>query len=206
MNRRLNLLAVNMNPMASTRQGLSRIARALHKHFHVRVQTRHFPRLTPSSLREADAVILGPQGTPFDAYGESLRTLFEVVEMTRERPTLGICGGCQAMVLAAGGEIGPLRGGIATQTYDGLEKQVGWRTIEAVMDSPLLTVGNTATVHVSHVEATTVLPPPYLRLAASDYCDVQMIGAPDALRFGVQFHPEYGRDGIGILERFMRLV
>lgn len=197
------ILAVNLNPNASTRQGIQHITRIFRKRFGARVVERHFLRVEPDLLQRVDAVILGPQGTPFDAYGPDLMHLFEVVTETRNTPTLGICGGCQAMVLAEGGDIGPLQGGPVTGSYDGRKKHVGWREVYSIRDNALLPIGNRATVKVSHVEATTRLPACYQTVASSDYCAVQMIKHRNAPRWGVQFHPEQGRDGYAIIERFI---
>jgi len=206
MNRRLNILAVNLNSEASVRRGIKYIMRVLTRRFSVNMSERHFARVNQRDIIQADAIILGPQGTPFDAYGTRYSTLLQVISETKNRPTLGICGGCQAMVIANDGRIGPLSGGHATHTYTGLEKHSGWRTIRSIKEDPLLPNGTTASVHVSHVEATTKLPSQYEHIATSDYCDIQMIRDRNRPHWGVQFHPEYGRDGFILLERFMRAV
>jgi GMP synthase (glutamine-hydrolysing) len=206
VNRPLNIVAINLNRDASTRRGIRHIIRVLSRRFSVNATECHFSRVSEHVLHAADAVILGPQGTPFDAYGAKYSTLIEVVKATAPRPTLGICGGCQAMVIADGGRIGPVSGGAATQSYSGLQKHTGWKVVRALKDDPLLPFGSVATVHVSHVEAATDLPLRYERIATSDYCSVQMIRDPLLPRWGVQFHPEYGRDGYLLLERFIEQV
>ena len=197
------ILAVNLNPKAATRQGIQQIARVFRKRFGVRVVERHFLRVESALLQRVDAVVLGPQGAPFDAYGQDLTHLFGVVKETEIKPTLGICGGCQAMVLAEGGDTGPLHGGPVTGSYEGHKKHVGWREVYSTADDPLLPSGSRATVKVSHVEATTRLPDCYQTVASSDYCSVQMIKHRNAPRWGVQFHPERGGDGYAIIERFI---
>ena len=205
MNRTPHILAINLNPKAATRQGIQHITRVLRTRYRVKTTERHFLRVDRRLLTEVDAIVLGPQGTPFDAYGAHYATLMEVVRSSESKPTLGICGGCQAMVIADGGEIGPLSGGRAQYTYTGHTKQKGWREVRAIKNDPLLPLGTVATVHVSHVEATTKLPTEYALVASSDYCEVQMIRHLELPRWGVQFHPEYGRDGYALLERFLSI-
>ena len=73
----------------------------------------HFEELrgatTPVDL--GDALILGPQGTPFSAYDSDFLPWLHDLAEAWGGPILGICGGMQALTLAMGGTLGCVDGG-----------------------------------------------------------------------------------------------
>ena len=66
------LLVINLNPSAATRRGTRALVRAFKRLLSpgCRVLERHFKRVSPEALKRIQprAIVLGPQGVPFDAY------------------------------------------------------------------------------------------------------------------------------------------
>ncbi len=202
------IVVLNLNPSATTRAGTRRIVRALQRLSPTRVVERHFLRIESGDLADASAVVLGPQGVPFDAYPAPHREhLFGLIrELTDSGPpVLGICGGHQALVLALGGAIGPVHGGVATGSYAGHRKEAGLRHVQAngPVEDPVVLSGDYV---VSHVEGVTALPAGLECVGAGDPCAIQAVRRPGRPVWGVQFHPERGADGTELLRRFLALV
>ncbi|HIA03100.1 MAG TPA: hypothetical protein EYN66_14540, partial [Myxococcales bacterium] len=197
--RRATLLAVNINPQATTRSG----TRALVRKFKqlcahtVSVSERHFLRIRLESLKATppDALVIGPQGVPFDAYPTTAKEhLFALLKELTE-PALAVCGGHQALALAHSSTVGPVFGGSASGSYDGMDKEVGFRTIIRAENDPILSgVPQHARMYVSHVEEVKSLPPGFRLLATGDPCRIQLIKARQRAVYGCQFHPEKGGD------------
>lgn len=203
---RPRIAVLNLNPSASERAGVRQIGRALVR-LGARSVERHFARLDAAGLNDRfDGVVLGPQGVPFDAYRQGERErLFELIRALQV-PALGICGGCQALALAHGGMIAPWGGGLASGTYDGLEKATGLRGVQCDPDPLFAEVGAAGRFAVSHVEAISRVPAGLEVVARSDYCPVQAIRVSGRPIWGVQFHPERGGDGESVLRAFITQV
>ncbi|MBT9556995.1 MAG: gamma-glutamyl-gamma-aminobutyrate hydrolase family protein [Myxococcales bacterium] len=228
---RQRLLVININPDAATRNGTRRIARAFERLARLRVggdaafqvHIRHFRRLSLEEVARLGptAVVLGPQGVPFDAYPNGARAhLFALIAALADsaRPLLAICGGHQALVLSHGGAIGPVHGGRASGSYDGHTKETGLRRVRRVGDGGLVGAALDGDFVVSHVEGVTLLPSCFELIGEGEPCKVQAIRLRGRPVWGVQFHPERdasatpdGRragprrgDGDGVLVAFLR--
>ena len=99
---------------------------------------------------------------------------------------LGVCYGHQAIARAVGGKACVRRS--ATPEF-------GWTKIVQVASSGLFK-GLPQEFHSSssHFDEVSAVPPGARLLARSDCCDVQAFELPGHAVFGVQFHPERGRE------------
>ncbi len=210
----MRLVVVNTNPHASTRAGTRALVSAFRRRLGPAdtVVERHFARFDAAWLAShADGVILGPQGTPFEAYGPAAREHLFCTLRGLTVPTLAICGGHQALVLAHGGTIAPVSGQPLGGSYAGLEKQVGPKAVQIhVAGDPLVSaLPPTACLVASHVEAVSVLPDAFelvLIGAPGTPCRVQGVRLRGLPVWGLQGHPERGADGGVLLDRFVALV
>ena len=116
-------------------------------------------------------------------------------------PTLGICGGHQALALAYGGNVVKSKSGLVQ----------GFRTIN-LEDKDTLLAGLPAKIRVmqSHKEEVKVLPPGFVRTATSSETENEGMKHSERPLYGVQFHPERWNDentaGKVILENFVRKI
>jgi len=202
------ILAINLNPEAATRTGIRAVMRGLRR-AGARVVERHYRRVRPTDVDGAsayDAVVLGPQGVPFDAYPDldHMLTVIRSIGL----PTLAVCGGFQALVLAWGGSLAPVHGGTATGVYRSLHKEVGLRTItwEEPRDPLVAGLPTQQRYVVSHFEGVSSLPTCFRLIGSGDPCRVQAIRLAEQPVWGVQFHPEKGGDGAALLARFIATI
>lgn len=197
------VVCINTNPTPATRTGVRALVRAVRRlvSSDVRVVERHF--LRADAALEADAVLLGPQGVPFDAYPPEHRERLFALIRALQGPLLGVCGGHQALVLAHGGAIGPVHGGVASGTYAGHARERGFRAVTLSQDTLTRGLPAVATVFASHVEGVTSLPPTFRLLGTGEACRVQVVRLGDRPIWGVQFHPERGGDGPALLASFL---
>jgi GMP synthase (glutamine-hydrolysing) len=203
------IVVVNLNPQAATRRGTRRIVAALKRLAPTtKIVERHFARVTADGLDAmgARAVILGPQGVPFDAYPAA--RLLHMLTLIRSLtlPTLGICGGHQALALAHGGLLGPVHGGTASQSYEGLRKETGLRSVALARDPLTVSLPAECSFEVRHVEGVSDLPGCFTLIGRGDPCAVQLIRLTGRPIYGAQFHPELGGDGIALLQGFLSLA
>ena len=205
------LLVINLNPCATTRRGTRALVRAFKRLLSpgCRVLERHFKRVSPAALERIQprAIVLGPQGVPFDAYPATEKQhLFNLIR-SLQPPVLGVCGGHQALVLAHGGSIGPVHGGIAQHSYEGHQKETGFRPVRVnpSVDPLLSDLPENSRFYASHVEGVTTLPHTFELLGRGEACAVQIVRLRDRAHYGVQFHPELGGDGTALLHRFVAL-
>ena len=109
-----HIVVINTNPQATTRKGTRALVRSVQRLVPscVSVIERHFQRLSTAQMQALSprAVVLGPQGVPFQSYDSTaLHQLFRLIRALR-CPLLGVCGGHQALTLAYGGQIAPIHG------------------------------------------------------------------------------------------------
>jgi len=204
---------VNINPRASTLAGCRRIARALAAiDPDVEVRVLHWVDAAAARGPGLRAVIVGPNGTPFPAYPAAFDRFLAWLR-ARRGPTLGICGGHQALALAHGAPVGPVFPVPAgTVSYAGMPKVSGRTRVRLLGDRGPLLAGlpDEIDAHASHVDEVKGVPPGFRLLGLGDPCHVQIIGADRRPSWGVQFHPEHdmgpGRPGRALLSNFLALA
>jgi len=141
-----------------------------------------------------EAVIIGPNGTPFPAYPSAFDRFLAWIR-ARRGPTLGICGGHQAMALAHGAPVGPVHPvPAATTTYAGMPRVEGMTNMRLLGDyDPLLDgLPDELEVVSSHVDEVKDIPPGFRLLALGERSKIQILRADRRPLWGVQFHPERG--------------
>ena len=209
------ILVINTNPDGATRQGTRALVRAFKRIASptVHVVERHFRRVAPDRLKKnpPQAVILGPQGVPFQSYDPIHLDALYCLIRSLECPVLGVCGGHQALVLAHGGRIAPVHGEKlpGTGTYGALKKIRGlhpMRRTARMTDRLLQTLPSPMTFFSSHVEAVSQLPPGFTTLATGPQDTIQMVRRDEYPHYGVQFHPERGGDGPLLMGNFLTLI
>jgi GMP synthase (glutamine-hydrolysing) len=151
--------------------------------------------LVPELSRWAPhAVVLGPNGTPFPAYPPAFDRFLSWVR-ARRGPTLGICGGHQALALAHGAPVGPVHPvPAATTSYAGMPRVDGKTRVRLMGDYDPLLEGLPDEIDVvsSHVDEVKDIPPGFRLLALGEPSKVQILRADRRPLWGVQFHPERG--------------
>ncbi len=195
------ILIVNINLSPTTLDGCEAIAAALGA-LSPATEIRIRPwrtLLDPTGSLAADlqkwspsGVILGPNETPFPAYPPAFDRFLAWLR-ARRGPTLGICGGHQALALAHGAPIAPVHPvAAATTSYEGMPKVSGPTRIRLLGDvDPLLDgLPEEPWVMASHVDEVKDLPPGFRLLALGDPSRIQILRADRRPLWGVQFHPE----------------
>lgn len=208
------VLIVNINPAAATLAGCHAIRRALRRLVPgLAVEVRHWPRVNAVNPARYAGVVVGPNDTPFPAYPPAFEELLAWLRR-RRGPTLGICGGHQALALAHGAPVGPVFDvAPALDSYAGMPKIAGDVRVRLLGDPDPLLAGlpEEITVRASHVDEVKELPRGFRVLAIGDPCNVQIMRADRRPLYGVQFHPEK-RPGDGdpagtqILRNFLAMV
>ncbi len=189
------LLIANINPDPRTLDGCRAIKRRLRElDAALSVTIRHWRQLDPRAMRRLRpaALVVGPNETPFPAYPSAFDDFLGLLR-ARRGPTLGICGGHQALALAHGGPIAPVhRVPAATESYAGMPKVAGDVLIRVLGDPDPLTAGldSELLVRASHVDEVKEIPRGFRLLAIGDPCHIQIIRADRRPLWGVQFHPE----------------
>jgi len=137
-------------------------------------------------------VILGPNETPFPAYPAAFDRFLAWIR-ARRGPTLGICGGHQALALAHGAPVAPVHAvPAASDSYEGMPKVRGATRIRLMGDVDPLIVGlpEEPWVMASHVDEVKDIPPGFRLLALGDPSRIQILRSDRRPMWGVQFHPE----------------
>ncbi|MEW6349833.1 MAG: gamma-glutamyl-gamma-aminobutyrate hydrolase family protein [Thermodesulfobacteriota bacterium] len=157
-------------------------------------------------------IILGPQGTPWCRYtgskGVELQNFLWILPYVVEElniPVLGICGGHQALALAFGGKVGPIRGGTDDCLPYQRVRQSGVVSIGLRSPDPIFRgLDQELRIVQSHYDEVKSMPPGFVLLASERLSLVQIMRHPTRPAYGIQGHPENfhtGRPDGGILIR-----
>ncbi len=160
----------------------------------------HFSKVTPEWLAELQPsfIILSPQGTPWCRYtgemGVSLQNFLWMLPMAAEEmniPILGICGGHQALALAFGGKVGPIRAGEDDCMPYSRERQGGVVPLTLTASDPIFRgIDGKLRILESHFDEVKVLPPGFVLLASDKLSPNQIMRHPSKPVYGIQGHPE----------------
>src|SRR5215211_104833 len=162
-----------------------------------------FAELLPAStsiekIRDRKPKGLVLSGGPASVY-EPDATKFPTQLLDLDVPTLGICYGMQAMVLALGGRVESAETGEFGRT-DLVLRDGGGRLLGGLPDEQ--------SCWMSHRDAVFEAPEGFTALASSPSSPVAACELPDRGLYGIQFHPEVVHTPYGteILTRFLRDV
>ena len=177
------------------------------------VTVENITRLQPAFLA------LSPNGIPWcrykgrnkvdlDNFFSALRVIVEKMDV----PVVGICGGHQALALAFGGKVGPIRGGEDDCfPYTNKPTERGRHNLQVIEKDPIFTgMGHTINLVENHFDEVKRLPPGFIHLAKDDLSPLQIIRHPTKPAYGVQAHTEYWHgsrpDGGTLLRNFLKIV
>jgi GMP synthase (glutamine-hydrolysing) len=173
-----------------------------------------FRELTVELVAEKDPefIVLSPQGTPWCRYegidGVGLQNFLWALPLIAEEmniPVLGICGGHQALALAFGGKVGPIRAGEHDCLPYSRARQGGVVPLTLTQPDPIFGgVDGNLSITQSHYDEVKVLPPGFVLLASEKDSPVQIMRHAKRPVYGVQGHPESfhpGRPGGALLIR-----
>jgi GMP synthase (glutamine-hydrolysing) len=177
------------------------------------ITVENMKRLKPSFLALSPNGIpwcryKGRNGAELDSFLKSLKAIIEDMEI----PVIGICGGHQALALAFGGKVGPIRGGEDDCfPYTSSPTERGRHNVFVVSDDPLFQgMGTTLNLVQNHFDEVKRLPPGFLCLAENKLCPYQIIKHPTKPAYGVQAHTEYyltnKPDGGLLLRNFLKIA
>ncbi|MDA8405545.1 MAG: gamma-glutamyl-gamma-aminobutyrate hydrolase family protein [Deltaproteobacteria bacterium] len=177
------------------------------------ITVENMKKLRPSFLA------LSPNGIPWCKYrgknGQDLDHFFKALRVIvddMQIPVVGICGGHQALALAFGGKVGPIRGGEDDCfPYGHNPTEKGRRDVYVLQRDPLfLGMGKSLNLVESHYDEVKRLPKGFIALAENKLCPYQIIRHPSRPAYGVQAHTEYYMnsrpDGGILLRNFLDIV
>jgi GMP synthase (glutamine-hydrolysing) len=159
-----------------------------------------FRECTPEYVmaRDPEFIVLSPQGTPWCRYagleGVALQNFLWTLPWLAEElniPILGICGGHQALALAFGGKVGPIRAGEFDCLPYSKGKQGGVVPLTVAAADPLFK-GIDGKIHItqSHFDEVKVIPPGFVLLASEKHSPIQIMRHRSRPVYGIQGHPE----------------
>ncbi len=167
---------------------------------------------------DPEFIVLSPQGTPWCRYtgttGIALQNFLWLVPRVADEldiPILGVCGGHQAIALAFGGKVGPIRAG----EYDCMpytrDRQSGVTRLNQDTKDPIFVgLDNQINIVESHYDEVKALPPGFLLLASDKMSRNQIIRHPFKPIYGIQGHPEsfFGSrpDGGFLIRNFLHIA
>lgn len=179
----------------------------------------HFSKITYELVAEMkpEFIILSPQGTPWCRYtgemGVALQNFLWMLPKLAEDmniPMLGICGGHQAIALAFGGKVGPIRAGEDDCMPYARDRQGGVVPLIQTASDPIFSgLEGGLRIVESHYDEVKVLPPGFVLLASEKLSPNQIMRHPTKAVYGIQGHPESasGRLGTGMLIRnFLKIA
>ncbi len=150
----------------------------------------------------------GRSGADLENFLKALKTIVEDMEI----PVIGICGGHQALALAFGGKVGPIRGGEDDcLPYGHNPTERGRHNVFVVAEDPLFQgMGTTLNLVENHYDEVKRLPSGFLCLAENQLCPYQIIKHPSKPAYGIQAHTEYHLrnkpDGGLLLRNFLKIA
>jgi GMP synthase (glutamine-hydrolysing) len=164
-------------------------------------------------------IALSPNGMPWCKYRgrnhEHLTNFFAALKVIIEEmnvPVIGICGGHQALALAFGGKVGPIRGGEDDCfPYGNNPTERGRHNVHVTTNDPLFKgMGDTLNLVQNHYDEVKRVPQGFVTLAANKLCAHQIIRHPTKPAYGVQAHTEYSLpskpDGGLLLRNFLEIA
>jgi GMP synthase-like glutamine amidotransferase len=180
----------------------------------------HFTEFTLELVAEKqpEFIVLSPQGTPWCRYtgerGVALQSFLWILPIIAEEmniPILGICGGHQALALAFGGKVGPIRGGESDCFPYSRERQSGIVPLKMEMTDPIFRgIDGSLRIVESHYDEVKVLPPGFVLLASDRKSPNQIIRHATKPVYGIQGHPEHFSgdrpDGGLLIKNFLKIV
>jgi GMP synthase (glutamine-hydrolysing) len=162
---------------------------------------------------------LSPNGVPWCRYrgknGTDLEDFFSALKVIVEKmniPVIGICGGHQALAIAFGGKVGPIRGDEDDcLPYGKNPTERGRHNVYVKEKDPLLLgMGKSLNLVQNHYDEVKRLPPGFICLAENELCPYQIIRHPTRPAYGVQAHTEYylpsKPDGGLLLRNFLNIA
>lgn len=180
----------------------------------------HFSQVTWELIAEIqpEFIILSPQGTPWCRYTgrravelqNFLWTLAAAVEQLHV-PVLGVCGGHQALSLAFGGKVGPIRAGEDDCMPYIRDRQSGSVTLTQTMPDPIFSgIGEQFRIVQSHYDEVKALPANFILLAEDKISPNQIIRHRERPVYGIQGHPESSRGknspGTRLIQNFLEIA
>jgi GMP synthase (glutamine-hydrolysing) len=213
-------LMVSLTPQAASRGGRHAFAVIKRLSGNPRGIMLHYSEVTPELVAEQNPefIILSPQGTPWCRYsgerGIALQNFLWTLPLIAEEmniPMLGICGGHQALALAFGGKVGPIRAGEDDCMPYARDRQGGVVPLTLKAPDPLfLGLDGKLRILESHYDEVKVLPRGFVLLASEKLSPIQIMRHPTRPVYGIQGHPEHFSDGRpdgGLLIRnFLRIA
>jgi GMP synthase (glutamine-hydrolysing) len=164
-------------------------------------------------------IALSPNGIPWCKYrgksGTDLQNFFASLKIIVEDfqvPVIGICGGHQALALAFGGKVGPIRGGEDDcLPYGDNPTERGRHNVLVLREDPLFkSMGTTLNLVQNHYDEVKRLPAGFVALAENKMCPYQIMRHPTRPAYGVQAHTEYWMpsrpDGGTLLKNFLEIT
>ncbi|MGB9617754.1 MAG: glutamine amidotransferase-related protein, partial [Desulfomonilaceae bacterium] len=167
---------------------------------------------------QPEFIILSPQGTPWCRYTgrravelqNFLWTLVAAVEQMHV-PVLGVCGGHQALSLAFGGKVGPIRAGEDDCMPYTRDRQSGAVTLTQKTPDPIFTgIEDHFRIVQSHYDEVKALPANFTLLAEDKVSPNQIMRHRERPVYGIQGHPESSRSsdspGTKLIRNFLDIA
>ncbi len=152
-------------------------------------------------IADFDAIIIGGSGD-YSVLDEvpNLASLEDIVKeaKVRDLPVLGCCWGAQFLAKVFGGKV----------IRDPKRREVGTievsKTEAASRDELFKDLPERFYAQAGHTDRVADLPPGSILLASSALCPIQAFTFPKSGMYGVQFHPELGRDDLVMRLRYYK--
>ncbi len=177
------------------------------------VTAENMERIRPAFLA------LSPNGVPWCKYkgksGEALTRFLETLRVIVEEmniPVVGICGGHQALALAFGGKVGPIRGREdECLPYGKNPTERGRHEVFVRSGDPIfLGAGKRLNLVQNHYDEVKRLPSGFVWLGENKLSPYQIIRHPTKPAYGIQAHTEYylpnRPDGGTLLRNFLHIA